>query len=155
MVRVSVQHGLVDAAGQCCRTMWRQRMKFKALSLAAVALAMFALPVTAHHSYSMFDGATTVTLEGTVKEFQWVNPHAWLIMTVPDDDEGEPQQWALELPSPNGLARNGWRPRMLAPGMDVTATMHPLKDGQNGGGGLSVTLPDGTLMRTTTNNLNQ
>ncbi|MGY9107680.1 MAG: DUF6152 family protein, partial [Alphaproteobacteria bacterium] len=86
---------------------------------------------------------------------QWVNPHAWLIMTVPDDDEGEPQQWALELPSPNGLARNGWRPRMLAPGMDVTATMHPLKDGQNGGGGLSVTLPDGTLMRTTTNNLNQ
>ncbi len=127
-------------------------MNFKALGLAGLALAVFIFPALAHHSYSMFDGATTVTLEGTVEEFQWVNPHAWIIMMVPDE-QGEPQQWALELPSPNGLARNGWRPRMLTPGMSVSATMHPLKDGQHGGGGLSVTLPDGTVMQTTTNNL--
>ena len=98
--------------------------KTKAFGFVGMAIALFALPVSAHHSYSMFDGATTVTLEGTIKEFQWVNPHAWIIMMVPDD-EGEPQQWALELPSPGGLVRNGWRPRMLTPGMSVAATMHP------------------------------
>ncbi len=127
-------------------------MKFKALGIAGLAAIIFGLPAFAHHSYSMFDGAVTVTLEGTVREFQWVNPHAWIIMIVPDE-QGESQQWALELPSPNGLVRNGWRPRMLTPGMSVSATMHPLKDGQHGGGGLSVTLPDGTVMQTTTNNL--
>ena len=128
-------------------------MKFKASALAGIAFAMYSLSVAAHHSYSMFDGDTTLTLEGTVKEFQWVNPHAWLLMMVPDED-GQEQQWALELPSPNGLARNGWRPRTLTPGMEVSASMHPLKDGQNGGGGLSVTLPDGTVLLTTTRNLN-
>lgn len=129
-------------------------MHFRALGFAILAVSVFGLPVSAHHSYSMFDGAETVTLEGTVKDFQWVNPHAWILIMVPDE-EGTEQQWALELPSPGGLARNGWRPRMLAPGMQVTATMHPLKDGQRGGGGLSVTLPDGTIMMTTTNNLNR
>ncbi len=128
-------------------------MKFKALGIAGIAVTMFALPAFAHHSYSMFDGSKTVTLEGTLKEFQWVNPHAWILIMVPDA-EGQRQQWALELPSPGGLARNGWRPRTLTPGMNVTATMHPLKDGQLGGGGLSVTLPDGTVLRSTTNNLN-
>jgi hypothetical protein len=128
-------------------------MKFRVLGIASIASTLFALSGVAHHSYSMFDGNTTVTLEGTVKEFQWVNPHAWILIMVPDA-EGQEQQWALELPSPNGLARNGWRPRTLTPGMNITATMHPLKDGQLGGGGLSVTLPDGTVLLSTTNNLN-
>jgi hypothetical protein len=121
-----------------------------ALGMAAAALAF--APALAHHSYSMFDGQTTVTLEGTVAEFQWVNPHAWIFMDVPGED-GEMVRWALELPSPGGLARNGWRPRSLTPGMQITATAHPLKDGHNGGGGLSVTLADGTMLSATTNNV--
>ncbi len=60
-------------------------MKFKTLGLTGIVIAMLALPVSAHHSYSMFDGATAMTLEGTVKEFQWVNPHAWILIMVPDD----------------------------------------------------------------------
>jgi hypothetical protein len=60
-------------------------MKFKATAIAGIAMAIFALPAFAHHSYSMFDGTKTVTLEGTVKEFQWVNPHAWILLMVPDD----------------------------------------------------------------------
>lgn len=126
-------------------------MKYGAFALAGLAVVTLSAPSFAHHSYSMFDGQTTVTLEGTVAEFQWVNPHAWILMDVPGED-GEMVRWSLELPSPGGLARNGWRPRMLTPGMEITATAHPLKDGQNGGGGLSVTLPDGTVMSTQTNN---
>lgn len=129
-------------------------MKLARIALGTIAAALIAAPSFAHHSYSMFDGQTTVTLEGTVKEFQWVNPHAWLLMDVTGAD-GVAAQWALELPSPGGLARNGWRPRMLTPGMNVTATAHPLKNGENGGGGLTVTLPDGTVMLTTTNNQNR
>ena len=129
-------------------------MKAAGVALGAITITLAAIPALAHHSYSMFDGDRTVTLEGTVRDFQWVNPHAWLLIDVPDEN-GVPQQWALELPSPGGLARNGWRPRMLEPGMNVTATAHPLRNGENGGGGLTVTLPDGTVMLTTTNNQNR
>src|SRR5689334_21394124 len=56
-------------------------MKFKALGLAAAAVAMYAIPAFAHHSFAMFDADKKVTLEGTVKEFQWTNPHSWILMT--------------------------------------------------------------------------
>ena len=128
-------------------------MKFKALGLAVlagIAVAMYAIPAFAHHSFAMFDGEKTVTLEGTIKEFQWTNPHAWILMMVPDA-QGQPQQWALELPSPAGLVQRGWKPRMLTPGMNVTAVIHPLKDGQLGGAGLTFTLPDGKVMYSLTN----
>ena len=126
-------------------------MKFKALGLAGIAVAMmYAIPVSAHHSFVQYDGNKTVTLEGTIKEFQWTNPHAWILMMVPDA-QGQPQQWALELPSPGGLVQRGWKPRMLTPGMNVTAVIHPLKYGQLGGAGLTVTLPDGKVMYSLTN----
>ena len=120
-------------------------MTFKALGLAGLAAAMFAAPAFAHHSFAMFDGEKFVTLEGTVKEFQWTYPHAWILMTVADES-GDEIQWALELPSPGGLARNGWLPKSLTPGMDIVAYAHPLKNGEPGGSALTVTLPDGTVL---------
>ncbi len=123
-------------------------MKFKTLSfagLAGIAVAMFSVPVVAHHSFAMFDGEAYVTLEGTVTEFQWTYPHAWILMMVPDD-QGAPVQWALELPSPGGLARGGWLPNSLTPGMEIVALAHPLKNGGPGGSALTVTLPDGTVL---------
>ena len=44
----------------------------------AVALSAAPLGAQAHHSYSMFDRAKTVTLTGTVKQYQWTNPHSWI-----------------------------------------------------------------------------
>ena len=119
-------------------------MKTAALS-AGVALAMYAIPASAHHSFAMFDANQTTTLEGTVKEFQWTNPHAWIMLTVAKQSEAD-QQWAIEMGGPSGLARQGWRPKTLTPGMSVKVTIHPLRDGSNGGQFMEVTLPDGTVL---------
>ena len=120
-------------------------MNLKALGLAGIAAAMISVPAVAHHSFAMFDGETYLTLEGTVTEFQWTYPHAWILMMVADE-EGEETQWALELPSPGGLARNGWLPKSLVPGMEISAYIHPLKNGGPGGSALTVTLADGTIL---------
>lgn len=121
-------------------------MKINALAAAGIAtLAVYAVPAVAHHSFAMFDAGKTVTLEGSVKEFQWTNPHAWIMLNVANQ-QGQSDVWAIELNGPSGLARDGWKPKTLTPGMNVSVTIHPLRDGSNGGQFLNVKLPDGTSM---------
>jgi hypothetical protein len=121
-------------------------MKIRALAVANIAgLAAYVIPAAAHHSFAMFDASKTVTLEGSVKEFQWTNPHAWIMLNVANQ-QGQAEQWAIELNGPSGLARDGWKPKTLTPGMNVSVTIHPLRDGANGGQFLTVKLPDGTQM---------
>lgn len=119
-------------------------MKLKLLGLAGIALAVYAIPALAHHSFAMFDAEKVSTLTGTVKEFQWTNPHSWILLMVPNA-QGVEEQWAIELGAPGGLARQGWVPKTLTPGMKVSTTIHPLKDGTNGGQFMAIRLPDGTL----------
>jgi len=119
-------------------------MKIRMLGLAGIAVALSAIPVLAHHSFAMFDAEKSVSLEGTVKEFQWTNPHSWILLTV--DKNGKAEQWAIEMGGPAGLARQGWVPKTLTPGMKVTTVVHPLRDGTNGGQFMAITLPDGTKM---------
>ena len=71
-------------------------MKFRALGLAGIAFTMSAIPALAHHSFAMFDADSKMTLEGIVKEFQWTNPHAWVILTV--DRKGRAEQWGQAAP---------------------------------------------------------
>ncbi len=120
-------------------------MKIKVLGLAGIAVAMSAISAFAHHSFAMFDPENKVMLEGTVKDFQWTNPHAWILLTV-DNAQGQPEQWAIEMGGPSALARQGWLPKTLKPGMKVQAVIHPLRDGSAGGQFMAVTLPDGILM---------
>ena len=118
-------------------------MTFKAFSLAGIAgVAIYAIPAAAHHSFAMFDAAKTMTIEGTVKEFQWTNPHSWIHLMV-TDAEGKSVQWSVELGGPSGLVRQGWVPKTLTPGMDIKLVIHPLSSGDPGGQFLQVTLPDG------------
>ncbi len=119
-------------------------MKVKALGLASIAVAMQVVPAPAHHSFAMFDAERQVTLQGTVKEFQWTSPHAWIRLTV--ERGGHPEEWAIELNGPSGLVRQGWKPKTLTPGMPVTTIIHPLRDGTNGGQFMEITLPDGTVI---------
>jgi hypothetical protein len=119
-------------------------MRLTALTFAAIAVAMPINDVRAHHSFASFDAARQVTLQGVVREFQWTNPHAWILLSV--DKKGQPEQWAIELSGANGLVRQGWRPKTLAPGMAVTMTIRPLRDGTNGGQLIELTLPDGTVL---------
>lgn len=87
----------------------------------------------AHHSFAMFDQTTQKTIVGTVKEFQWTNPHIWVQVLVKDPKTGEAQEWSIEGGSPNGLTRQGWRRSTMKTGDAVEVTIHPLKDGTYGG----------------------
>jgi hypothetical protein len=87
----------------------------------------------------MFDNQKTVTLEGTVKEFQWTNPHTWIQIVV-KDPSGKDVEWSVEGGSPNGLSRDGWSRQSLKPGDKATVVIHPLKDGTNGGSLVSATV---------------
>jgi hypothetical protein len=114
----------------------------------AVWLTLAAVPtvVLAHHSYAMFDMSQSVTLEGTIRDFQWTNPHSWIWIDVPNA-KGTAEQWGIEGMSPNYLARRGWTKRTLKPGDKVSMLIHPLKGAEHGGSFLSVTLADGSVMR--------
>jgi Family of unknown function (DUF6152) len=120
-------------------------MKLNALGLAGIAVAMSAVPANAHHSFAMFDAQKSTTLEGIVKDFQWTNPHSWILLMV-NNPQGEAEQWAIEMGGPVGLSRQGWKPKTLTPGMKVKVVIHPLRDGGNGGQFMAVTLPDGAQM---------
>jgi len=119
-------------------------MTIKMLGLATVITAALAAPALAHHSFAMFDAEKKMTLDGTVKEFQWTNPHSWILMMV-KGQSGADEQWAIEMGGPAGLARQGWVPKTLTPGMKVSAIIHPLKDGTRGGQFMAITLPDGSV----------
>jgi hypothetical protein len=120
-------------------------MTLKAFVLLSAAICVPAVPALAHHSFAMFDADKTIELSGTVKEFRWTNPHAWLLIVVMDAD-GKATQWALEMGAPVGLTRIGWRPRTVVPGDKVILTAHPMKDGALAGQLLSATLPDGRTL---------
>ena len=112
----------------------------KMLALAGVAAVTLAsAPALAHHSFAMFDNQKNVTLDGTVKEFQWTNPHSWIQLVV-KDASGKEIEWSIEGGSPNGLSRSGWKRTSLKAGDKAVAVIHPLKDGTNGGSLVTVTV---------------
>ena len=98
-----------------------------ALTLVVVA----PLRVEAHHSAVMFDDQKEVTLDGTVKEFQYTNPHSWLLVDVTNKD-GSVTTWGFEAEGPSTLLRNGVRPADLKFGTKLKITGHPMKDGRPG-----------------------
>ena len=100
-----------------------------AVSIAALSVAGLAAPALAHHSGSMFDPTKTVTLEGTVKEFQYTNPHSWLLVDVTDKD-GKVTTWGFEAEGPSSMTRAGIRLKDFTPGTAVTITGRPMKDGR-------------------------
>jgi hypothetical protein len=120
-------------------------MKMRSVILAIGCCAVITAPAFAHHSFAMFDADKKVTLDGTIKEFQWTNPHAWMVVMVPNA-QGAQEQWAIEMGPAVFLARQGWLPKTVVPGMKVSAIIHPLKDGTHGGQFMAVTLPDGKMM---------
>jgi hypothetical protein len=87
----------------------------------------------------MFDFQREVTLNGTVKEFQWSNPHVFIDLL----NETDSATWSVEMSSPSHLVRNGWKPGSLKAGERITLVIHPLRDGRSGGTYVSATRADG------------
>ncbi|MEO6340764.1 MAG: DUF6152 family protein [Caulobacteraceae bacterium] len=101
-----------------------------ALAAAAMASLVAASPSLAHHSAAMFDKTKTVTLSGTVSQFQWTNPHSWIQVVV--EDGGAPVEWSVEMGAPVELFRIGWRPATLKPGDKIVLIVNPMRDGGHG-----------------------
>ena len=118
-------------------------MNLKLVSLTAVAVAACTASALAHHSFAMFDAQKTLVLEGTVKQFEWVNPHSWLRIMVNDEKTGNQVLWAIELSSPSRLVTMGLRANSMKPGDAVSVTIHPMKDGARGGQFIQAVLADG------------
>jgi len=112
------------------------------LALAAVAAG----PAYAHHSDAMFAAEKEVVLNGTVKEFQYTNPHSWIQVLVPGETAGDAVEWSIETAAPVVLLRAGIKPTALQPGDKVTIRAHPLKDGRAGGSLVDIKKADGTTL---------
>ena len=89
--------------------------------------ALAAVPVLAHHAGAGFSQETKV-ISGTVKQFQFLNPHSWIQVNV-TDETGKVVEWSLEWGSPNELGRQGVRPSTFPPGAKVTFKIRPVKSG--------------------------
>jgi hypothetical protein len=117
--------------------------------LIPASISLFALllctPIWAHHSMAGFDRTKTVSVTGTVKQFKWANPHAWIELEIPDA-KGGTSSWNVEMTSPAVLIRAGWKSSVIKPGDKVTVACHPQISGEPGGIFVSLTLPDGKIL---------
>lgn len=102
----------------------------KKLLITGLALmSLISIPVFAHHSGAMFDYTKLVEVTGVVKQFQYTNPHSWLIIDVTNED-GSVTTWGFEAEGPSSLTRAGIRRNDLPPGTEITIRGNPLQDGR-------------------------
>jgi hypothetical protein len=111
-----------------------------------VFLLAGASALVAHHSFAMFDQTKTTKLEGTVTSFEWTNPHAYILIDVPDARGGPAKHWTVEMGSPSILQQSGWKFKDLKAGDKIKVDLNPLRDGTPGGLLVQATLPDGRVM---------
>lgn len=117
-------------------------MRFQFAGAVVAALALTTVSAQAHHSFAMFDMTKEVTVSGTVRQFQWTNPHAY-IQLIAKDEQGHDVEWSMEMGAPMYLYARGWRPSSIKAGMHITVTLNPLRNGRAGGVVRDVTGPDG------------
>jgi len=117
-----------------------------ALALVSTLALLIARPTTAHHSYSMFDVSKQNSITGTVRNFEWSNPHVWLWIAVMNANN-EANLYAFEGTSINEMSRrSGWTRNTVVSGDKVSVKFAPFKDGRNGGRIQAVTLADGRTL---------
>jgi len=115
--------------------------------LSAVITGIGTADLSAHHSAIGYDRNADVELMGTVREFQYTNPHSWLFVQVMDK-AGQTVDWGFEAEGPSTLLRAGIKVSLLKPGEKVTVKGHPLKDGRPAALLMSVTKADGSVLST-------
>jgi hypothetical protein len=120
-------------------------MKVGTAPLAAILCILDAHSAGAHHSFAMFANDKTITMSGTVKQFEWINPHAWIhIITI--NSSGKPEEWHFEMGSLGQLGSRGWAKDSVMVGDKITITAHPMKDGSHGGSEMSVITASGQTL---------
>jgi len=129
-------------------------MNLKLAGFVVGAMAAFAVQAGAHHSFAMFDHEKAITVTGTLKEFEFTNPHCWLHVDVVDATTGRTLEWAFEMGSVGQIAAQGWKADTVKPGDKITIEAHPMKDGSRGGQYMSATLSDGRSFKQAPNRNN-
>jgi hypothetical protein len=124
----------------CILGEWRSLFRL----LAAGTLWIAAASASAHHSFAMFDPQHPMQVEGTVKSWEFTNPHSWLILMVMKGDT--PIEYNIEGASVSTLIRQGFGPHTFSPGEKVTVTINPLKSGADGGAFVKAVKADGTTL---------
>jgi len=114
--------------------------------LVAAALTLLAAPLSAHHSTAMYEMANPTTITGTVKRFEWTNPHAFIYLEV-KDEKGNAVEWEIELMSLNHLRSYGWVRTTVKPGEVITCTGGRAKSGAPSMISALLKLPDGRELR--------
>jgi len=108
-----------------------------------IMLGSYSSVLRAHHSTAMFDSDNPIELAGTIVEWQYTNPHTFIILKVVDED-GDEVEWALEGRSTSAIYRLGWTPESLQPGDEIMVTVRPLHSGAPGGNYSNIRWKDGT-----------
>jgi hypothetical protein len=120
-------------------------MKFIRNTLLALPLISLTSMSAAHHSTAMFESDKEITFDGVVKEFQYTNPHSWLIIDVTNDD-GTVTTWGFEAEGPSTLVRGGIRKSSLPVGTKLSISGRPMKDGRPAAAWTRAVLEDGTVL---------
>jgi hypothetical protein len=100
--------------------------------ICAAALVGASGAAAAHHSFAMFDQEHLIEIEGVVREFRFIAPHAFIILEVKEED-GRITAWALEGAAPTALVRDGWSIDSLRPSQEIKLVVAPLRSGAPGG----------------------
>jgi hypothetical protein len=120
----------------------------RSLTMAGVWLlpVLCAAPLAAHHAFaSEFDAAKPIRFQGTVTKMEWINPHAWIHVSVKKPD-GTVEEWMIEAGTPNTLFRRGLTKNSLLPGTEVIVDGYQAKDGALRANGRDLTLPNGKTL---------
>jgi hypothetical protein len=118
------------------------RSKVTGVTIAA-GLMLAVLPAWTHHSFvAEFDRSKVVKFKGKVVKMEWVNPHAWIHVAVPNAD-GTSTTWMIEGNTPNGLLRRGFTKASLEKGTEVRIEGFQARSGENKANGSSITFNDG------------
>lgn len=112
-------------------------------AVAIVALFVASPVVWGHHSHANYLEGEWLSLEGTVSEIHWMNPHSWIYLNVVDA-QGQSRPWAIEGASVTQLRRDGWAEESIQAGDTLKLRCHPLKDGARGCLLGYITLDDGS-----------
>ena len=102
------------------------RKMFSSVLMAAAGVLLVSVPLIAHHGAANFDRGKVLTLQGTVTEWLWFNPHCFLKFDA-KDGTGTVRNWVTETQNPVGMAERGWSRRMFKPGDQDRVTGEPVK----------------------------